>query len=71
MIERKRRRFTCERRLLTNNQQAASDVRLALLRDCRFSVLRIGDLFAASDLAWRLSEVLREDPWITITKETR
>jgi len=69
MSARETRRFIRQRSLLTTSQRQASKARRALLQECRNSVMRLGDLFPAADLAARLREVIRTDPWIIITKE--
>lgn len=69
MSARETRRFIRQRSLLTTSQRQASKARRALLKECRNSVMRLGDLFPAADLAARLREVIRTDPWIIITKE--
>lgn len=69
MSVRETRRFIRQRSLLTTSQRQASKARRALLQECRNSVMRLGDLFPAADLAARLREVIRTDPWIIITKE--
>ena len=69
MSARETRRFIRQRILLTTSQRQASKARRALLQECRNSVMRLGDLFPAADLAARLREVIRTDPWIIITKE--
>jgi hypothetical protein len=69
MSARDSRRFSSQRSLLTTSQQSASKARRALLKSCRTSVLRMGGLFPAAELASRLSEVIRPAPWIIINKE--
>jgi hypothetical protein len=68
MSARKNKRFRRQRNMLSTIQRSASKDRRVLLKDCRNSVMRMGDFFPAAALVSRLAEVIRHDPWIIITK---